>query len=341
MINRQGTTINFKEGEQLNYGIYFDESNKLDQPNGDYSYYGALGLTLSNVEQLIKKVEKLNEKLKTKSEMHFVDYTSDTHFEKYFKTLNYALEQDININLMIVNKKDARKIAEKMSITLSELRELFYVKIPERLFYGMTRELKNRQLVQITIDENSEYKELGLETKLEEQMNAHSAYRNKGYKVDTVNQASSEENIPLQIIDVFMGIVVFLLESEYNNENIEKDSITQMVKSDLIYRFLIHKDNLVKFQKKITLYKWDGNDDQISKVNLSKYIAEFLIHKTQFDVQEMNKLTKIKLMNPNEGTKFYRQKMGYTNRQLRTIQGYLAELNGEGRNSYYLNQFHN
>lgn len=315
----------------MDYEIYFDESNKLDQPNGDYSYYGALGTTLSTVDEMINEIQRINEKLSTESEMHFVDYTSDTHFEKYFRVLNFVVEQDIKINIMIVNKGDARKISEKMAVTLSELRELFYVKIPERLFYGMTRNLKNGQLVQITIDENSEYEKIELETKLGEQMNAHSAYRNKGYKVDTVEQASSIGNIPLQLIDVFMGIVVFLLECKYKGE----ESINKMIKSDLIYRFLIHKDNLEKIHKKVTLYKWEGEDEQINEVNLSEYTGEFLIYKTQFDIQEMNRLAKIKLNNPDRETQFYREEMGYKIRQLRTIQGYLAELNGEGRNSYY------
>src|SRR5699024_9919546 len=101
----------------------------------------------------------------------------------------YVLDQDVKVNLIIVNKEDARNIADKMNISMSELRELFYVKIPERLFYGMTRTLKQGQNVQIVIDENSEYEKLELEIKLAEQMNAHSAYRNKGYRVDTVEQA--------------------------------------------------------------------------------------------------------------------------------------------------------
>src|SRR5699024_3856736 len=99
-------------------------------PNGSYSYYGALGATLSQKNKLIASIQQLNEKLKSKSEMHFVDYTSDTYFEKYFKALNHVLEQDISINLMIVNKEDAKMIAKKMGVTLAELRELFYVKIP-------------------------------------------------------------------------------------------------------------------------------------------------------------------------------------------------------------------
>lgn len=320
----------------MNYGIYFDESNKLDQPNGDWSYYGALGSTTSQADAIMQEIGLLNERLKTKSELHFVNYTSDTYFEKYFKALNYVLEQDVQINLMIVNKEDAKNIAKKMDVTLAELRELFYVKIPERLFYGMTRDLKNGQQVQIIIDENSEYEKIELVKKLEEQMNAHSAYRNKGYKVNNVAQAPSDENVLLQLIDVFMGIVVFLLENQYRNDGTEKESITLKVKSDLVYRLLIHKDNLMSFHKKITLYKWEGANDQVNKINMSEYTGDFLINKTQYDIQEMKKLVKIMTKYPSKDTRYYREEMGYKTRQLRTIQGYLAELNGDGRNGYYV-----
>lgn len=93
-----------------------------------------------------------------------------------------------------------------------------------------------------------------------------------------------------------------------------------------------------KFHTKVTLYKWEGMSEEVHKVNLSEYTGEFIVHKTQFDIQEMNRLVKIQLAHPNENTKFYREEMGYGNRQLRMIQGYLSELNGEGRNSYYLEE---
>src|SRR5699024_2132840 len=126
-------------GRTLNYAIYFDESNKLDQPNGGYSYYGALGASEHIINDSIKSIEEINKQIKTKNEMHFVEYTSDTNFVKYFKTLNEIINQDISINIMIVNNEHAKKIADRMAVTMTQLRELFYVKIPERLFYGMVR----------------------------------------------------------------------------------------------------------------------------------------------------------------------------------------------------------
>lgn len=325
--------VNVRKGEEksLSYGIYFDESNKLDQPDGNYSYYGALGAKTSVMKDIIREVIKIKRSLKTKSELHFVEYKKDQDFEKYFKILNYILSQDIKINLMIVHKKDAEIVANEMDIKLLELRELFYVKIPERLFYGMTRQLKTGQSVRIVIDENSEYDNLGLERKIEEQMNAHAAYRHKGYKVAKVKQSTSDKNIALQLIDVLMGMVVFILEEQYKR----KDSNTTLVKQDLIYRILIENDNLNKLHSKLTIFKWGRNNKEIEVEQFSKYTGKFIIEKTKKDIQEMTRLREIMLKHPSETTKFYRLQMGYTNSQVRMLQGYLSELKGEGRNSYY------
>lgn len=249
--------------------------------------------------------------------------------------MNYVMKQDIKVNLMIVNKKNAREIAKKMEVTLPELRELFYVKIPERLFYGMTRNLTEGQRVQIINDQNSEYEKIELEKKLSEQMNAHSAYRSKGYKVHQVRQATSDGNVLLQLIDVFMGMVIYLLESQYSKETVGNDSTTLKVKRDLIYRLLMHNENLSHFHNRITLYKWEGNHDQITKVSMSDFTGAFFIHKTGYDILEMNKLAKLRIENPSKETKFYRMEMNYGNRQLRMVQGYLDELDGKGRNGYY------
>ncbi|HLR51544.1 MAG TPA: DUF3800 domain-containing protein [Candidatus Avamphibacillus sp.] len=319
----------------MKYDIYFDESNKLDQPDGKYAYYGAFGADSVTIHQMESYLEELFMELNTKTEMHFVDYTSDEYFEKYFKALNYILSKNININLMLVNKRDAASIADQMGINLLELRELFYVKIPERLFYGMTRNLTEGNSVQIVIDKNSEYENVELEKKLKEQMNAHSAYRNKGYKVEEVLQVNSKVSIPIQVIDVLMGIIVFLIE---NNNLVKKhfdESISLMIKGDLIYRLLIHENNLRALHQVVRLFKWNADKEKITEINISEYTGNFILHKSQFDIQEMTRLEKLILNYPDKRTKFYREKMGYTNRQLRTLLGYLDELDGRGRNSYF------
>ncbi|HHW38045.1 MAG TPA: DUF3800 domain-containing protein [Bacillales bacterium] len=311
----------------MKYQLYFDESNKLDQPNGGYSYYGAYGANASVINDITSNVISIYDSLNTKSEMHFREYKDDKHIKKYFRTLNYVLNQNVNINIFIVNNEDAKNTAVKMNVDLTELRKLFYVKIPERLFYGITRYLQSGTDVEIFVDSSDEYEKLGLYTKLKEQMNAHSAYRNKCYKVHAAIPLDSKISIPLQIIDTLMGIVVFLMEKAYKTA-----SSTSKIKSDLIYRLLIEGTNIQFFQKQITLYKWEGNEEQISEIPVSQYITEFLVYKTQYDLQEMGKFREIMLRNPHLDAKEYRKLIEYPNARLRMLQGYFDEITTGDRN---------
>ena len=52
----------------------------------------------------------------------------------------------------------------------------------------------------------------------------------------------------------------------------------------------------------------------------------------------MNKLQKLNLDFPDENTKFYREKMGYKNQQLRMLLGYKDELENGNRN-FFFNQW--
>lgn len=318
----------------MTYIIYFDESNKLDQPGIDYSYYGALGMDENVAEVIRTYLTELNNELNSSSEMHFVDYTQDTNFGKYFKALNFILAQPIQLNLFIVNKQEAEQLTADMSVSMEELRELFYVKIPERLFYGMTRDLEAGDLIKIVIDENSEYDKIELEKKIIEQMNAHSAYRKKAYKVIDARQETSENDLLLQMIDVLMGVVVFILEKQHKTFENERDNITLDVKSDLIYRLLIEGDNLEIFHNKVTLYQWEGQVEKAKRIEFSQFTGDFIMSKVKYDVLEMAKLAQIRLEYPDATTKVYREKMGYK-RQLRKLLGYIDELDGKGRNNYY------
>ncbi len=69
-----------------------------------------------------------------------------------------------------------------------------HIKIPERLFYGVTRHLQGPIDVNIKIDRNDEYDTLGLHSKIKEQMNAHSVYRSKSCKIASVESEESHES---------------------------------------------------------------------------------------------------------------------------------------------------
>ncbi|MEK5468539.1 DUF3800 domain-containing protein [Paenibacillus sp. FSL M7-0896] len=308
------------------YNIYFDEANKIDQPGKANSYYGAYGGSEQTMSEIRHSVQRIYDELGTKSELHFREYNHDQYLKKYFKALHYIINQDININILIVSNTEAHSIARQLNLTMMELRNLFYIKIPERLFYGVTRHLHGQVDVNIKIDRNDEYDALGLPAKIKEQMNAHSVYRSKRYKILTVESEESHESIPLQIIDTFMGIVVFLMEKSYMAV-----SNTTLIKSDLVYRFLLEGDNIERFMKQIKLYSWNGNEN-LSELSVGNYVSQFMVHKTRYDVSEIAKLQAVMLRNPNLSAMEYRKLMEYPNTLARMLLGYKDEVEGRGRN---------
>ncbi|GLO68374.1 MULTISPECIES: DUF3800 domain-containing protein [Oceanobacillus] len=319
----------------MNYLIYFDESNKIDQFNERYSYYGAYGASDKTLANIVKEVRKIYVDHRSKSELHFTDYRKDANIIKYFKTLNTVLKSDLRINILIVNNEDALASADRLGLNTEELRNLFYIKIPERLFYGLTRDLsdftKDDELVSVKlkIDNNEEYEKLNLNEKLVEQMNAHAAYRNKNYRVMKSITLDSQKSIPLQIIDTFMGIVVFLIEKSYT-----KTTDSSIVKSDLIYRLLI-EDNIYRFQQQIKLFEWTGSEE-LKEINIGDYLSPFIVYKSNYDIQEIIRMKDILLANPSIKTKDLRSEMEYPNSRKNQLLGYRSYVNGDGRNTFLL-----
>jgi len=156
----------------MSFLIYFDEANKIDQPGKDYSYYGAYGGMDTTLASITRSVRGIHKALNTRSELHFREYNHDQYLKKYFKVLHHVINQNVNINILVVSNTDAQTIAQQMSLSMMELRELFYIKIPERLFYGVTRHLAlpNNIDVKIVVDRNDEYRVLRLYSKIKEQM---------------------------------------------------------------------------------------------------------------------------------------------------------------------------
>ncbi|MDQ8735038.1 DUF3800 domain-containing protein [Paenibacillus sp. LHD-38] len=314
----------------MSFLIYFDEANKIDQPGKDYSYYGAYGGMDTTLASITRSIRDIHRTLNTRSELHFREYNHDQYLKKYFKVLHYVINQDININILIVSNTEAQAIAQQMNLSMLELRSLLYIKIPERLFYGVTRRLSlpNNIDVKISVDRNDEYRVLRLYSKLKEQMNAHSVYRNKRYKIESVRSHASHESVPLQIIDTFMGMIVFLMELGY----MEK-SDASIIKSDLVYRFLTEAENIERFQKQIKLFRWEGSE-ALSEIPVSNFLSRFMVYKTQFDIKEMTRLQTILLNHPDRTTRDYRELMEYPNTRLRMLLGYKDEIEGRGRNSF-------
>lgn len=318
----------------MKYSIFFDESNKLDTTK-KYSYYGAYGADQTKCDSLVADISKILRMTAKMSEFHFTEYKNDKNIAPYLYCLQHFLKTNFQINIFVVDNDIAKNFARTADISITELRNLFYVKIPERLFYGLTRGLSDDYTtVEIIVDHSPEYGKMRVYSMLKQQMNAHAIYRGMNYYVNKAWYKDSHRSIPLQIVDLIMGIVVFLMEKSYLNIDDDKP----IIKSDLIYRFLIEGQNIDLFQKQINIFKWDGQKDIIHEVNISDYLSQFMAFKTQFDVNEITKILNIKKSIGT--TKDIRLKMNYTNNQLRMLLGYLDQLNGKGRNSFIMQNYY-
>lgn len=321
-------------GIVLRYTIFFDESNKLDTTK-KFSYYGAYGVEQSKCDQIEKDIKKILDVTGKKSEFHFTEYKNDKDLAPYLYCLHHFMKSNFQLNIFVVDNSMALKFAENANISTTELRSLFYVKIPERLFYGLTRELSDDfRTVEIIVDHSPEYGKMKVYSQLMKQMNAHAIYRGMKYYVQNARSEKSHKSIPLQMVDLLIGIIVFLMEKSYTNKEDDKP----VIKSDLIYRFLIEENNLESFQKQVNIFKWNGQKDFIEEINIADYLTEFLIFKTQYDINEMTKILSLK--EENNTTKKLREKMNYSNNRLRMLLGYLDQLNGKGRNSFIMQNYY-
>lgn len=303
----------------MSFEIYFDESNKLDKKSGENAYYGVIGWENS----IRNSFDTFMIENKIFKELHFTEFNLDK-VEKYLKAIEYILNKT-EANFYIVNKEEAFKMGTKIGINERELRRLFYIKIPERLIYGMTRKMKELTPVDIYIDSSDEYGEpneemwcnkvfleklkklciTGVENQnnlikahidkqmnhiqlpktLKSQLNAQALYRGLNYSVNTVDQIDSKSSKSLQIIDILLGVVKFLVEEEYLNPS-EELSIDRM--KDVFHNPILNEEEK-EFIKSCYDYRI------IKKTGEENYILNLLCEEKEKvkKIKEVSKIAKI------------------------------------------------
>lgn len=192
------------------YLIFYDESGKIDRNLNTDSYYGALGCTnkdYNDIKSYIKNLEY-------KTELHFTKFNLK-HIERYLKVINYVFQKDINLNVYLVDIENAKNIANRLNLSMEKLRELFYIKIPERLIYGILRDINEYRTVRIIYDRCDEYENYNLKDMLSHQLNAQAVYRNLNCQITRIKDEDSKEESLLQVIDILLGIVTLLIEKKY------------------------------------------------------------------------------------------------------------------------------
>lgn len=265
------------------YVIYFDESKKIDRES-NFSYYGAISIESDILSQVESNIESILQELHRTGELHFVDY-KPSEIVKYFQVFNYFLScTEIKFNIYRVNNDQYFELGDRLGFSDKELRKYFYVKIPERLFYGLVRNKVDIKSVEIIMDKSSEYETFGVFDQIENQMNAHSLYRGKPYRVSSIKGIDSQSSRMLQVLDVILGIVVFLLERKFYTCS----SYRELNKQDFIYRLLTTGDNLFHFVEMVSIYSW--NQDSIKSagsIDFRPAISDFLTISHQRDFVTM------------------------------------------------------
>lgn len=193
----------------MSFNVYFDESNKITKDKNEiFSYYGAVGCDCSTAS-FIDDIS-IDENI----ELHFVKFKLKD-MDAYIKIINEVLKKEVYFNAYVVDSQEAYRHIKYLGIDEKLLRPLLYIKIPERLIYGITRHIQHQNDVNIYIDKNDEYEKYELAKKLEEQLNAQSIYRKLNYSISDVKSLDSKETRLLQISDVLLGVVSFLFEEKY------------------------------------------------------------------------------------------------------------------------------
>lgn len=257
----------------MKYKIYFDESKKIDRKS-KYSYYGAISIEETELDRIEKHIEQILAELNRPSELHFVAY-KPSGIKKYFQVLNFFLScPSIKFNIYRLNNEHYFELGQTLRFSETELRKYFYVKIPERLFYGLVRNDRQIDGLDIIMDDSTEYQTLDVFEQISAQMNAHSLYRGKSYHVNSVIGIDSKNSRIIQMLDVILGIVVYLLEEDY----LDLTSNKSINKRDFIYRLLLNDDNLRAFHQMFSIFTWDSSDlDYLNKLEIANITSQFLV----------------------------------------------------------------
>lgn len=276
----------------MGYYIFFDESGKIDRQKNKYSYYGALGIKKSERELINKMFSKED----LERELHFQKFSLH-NIDTYLKVMNKLLEVS-KFNVYLVNTQKALSVADKLSIDNCKLRELLYIKIPERLIYGILRFFDDFYNTRIIIDKCDEYDKYQIESKLEYQLNAQSVYRDKKYIIKEVKQMDSRNDICLQGIDVLIGVISFIIDRKYYSC---KEDLNEKDFNYIISIANEHEKNIINqsYKKKGAEYKLIIREDKEKLKELKciynkyKFYTQSSIQKSEFIYRLINSEQKL------------------------------------------------
>lgn len=202
----------------MSFEIYFDESNKIDKHTSIFSFYGIIGC--DSEERYL--IQKFKESINFRSELHFSEFEKLGLIDYYLDIIKYALDRIVS-NIYIVDNEFALNMSNKLEIQPEELRKLFYIKIPERLIYGMTRYMDSYKEIDIYIDQFEGYG------------NNNLCFLNEKHKEDIKKILEKESDIEIKI-----NKIENLISKKYNQIHLVK-TLKDQLNAQSLYRNLNYK----------------------------------------------------------------------------------------------------
>lgn len=175
--------------------------------------------------------------------------------------INYdytAIEQGANA---CFNKKQSKEFIGRT----------LYAKFPERIFYGLLRRgVKHIDVeADVVIEQATEYQSY-VEELVEKHLNVQALYRGENFKINTCKQKPKGVDIGLEITDLILGIVRFIIKNEPRSKSTRMDKKTKFVIK------LLKKPTIYKlFSKRVMFFEWNKNE--LKEVDFNKYMQAFIV----------------------------------------------------------------
>lgn len=241
--------------------IFFDESGKRD----DHPILMG-GLSIPKDIYLRKEFCDLQG-----TRTHWADFKPQPSIKKLIR-LAANFEEVIKINIINYDYMAIQKAAERFTPRHKEFAErTIYAKFPERIFYGLLRKNLNyiESEAEVIIEKASEY-ERYVKDVVGNHLNVQALYRGESFKVNSCELKSKGEDVGLEITDLMLGIVRFIIKNEPITKSKRHSRKTRFV-IDLLKEEKIY--NL--FSKRIMFFEWTKMDS-LKEVSFDIYLKSFI-----------------------------------------------------------------
>ena len=243
--------------------IFFDESGKKE----DYPILMG-GIAIPKNIYCRNEFQEMMGK-----QVHWVNFIQKQLMEQLVEIAS-NFEDVIKINII---NYDYTAVEESVNACFSReqskefIARTLYAKFPERIFYGLLRRgVKHIDVeADVVIEKATEYRGY-VEELVEKHLNVQALYRGENFKINTCTQKPKGEDIGLEITDLILGIVRFIIKNEPRSKSTRMDKkakfVIKMLKKPTIYKL---------FSKRIMFFEWNKNE--LKEVDFNKYIQAFIV----------------------------------------------------------------